>query len=150
MTFEITKKNYSLPDVRANKKIGYVYTENRYSLTYFKYRYGGGSAIIRPEPNAYAIVTKKKYDYNTKENVDYSDSDEDFKEFTETNEILINKILNSEKEKIIFPQGFATDKAKMPTRFAEWLQKELLENFGLITELNDKKTGLICKEITIK
>jgi hypothetical protein len=33
----------------------------------------------------------------------------------------------------------------MPTRFAEWLQKALLDNFGLVTELNSTKTGLISK-----
>ena len=35
----------------------------------------------------------------------------------------------------------------MPTRFAEWLQKALLDNFGLVTELNDTKTGLISKSV---
>jgi hypothetical protein len=35
----------------------------------------------------------------------------------------------------------------MPTRFAEWLQKALLDNFGLVTELNSTKTGLISKSI---
>ena len=150
MTFEIATNNYTLPVVRANKNIGYVFTENTYSMTYFSKRYGGGSALIRPESNAYPIVTKKKYDYNTKENVDYVDTEENFMEFTETNTILFDRILKSEKEKIIFPKGFATDKAQMPTRFAIWLQEELLKNFGLSTELNQTKTGLFCKEIIKK
>ena len=144
---EITKFNYTRQEVKNNPNTAYVYTENTYSITNFPDRQGGGSAIIRPEPNAFAIVTKKKYDYDTKENVDYIDTPENFKEFTEVNTRLINELKNSGKSKIKFPQGFATDKAAMPTRFAEWLQKELLDNFGLITELNSTKTGLISKDV---
>jgi predicted NAD-dependent protein-ADP-ribosyltransferase YbiA (DUF1768 family) len=142
---EITKSNYTRQEVQNNPDTAYVFTENTHSITAFPNRSGGGSAVIRPEPNAFAIVTKKKYDYNTRENVDYSDTEADFKEFTEVNTRLINELKNSGKSKIKFPQGFATDKAKMPTRFAEWLQKALLDNFGLVTELNSTKTGLISK-----
>ena len=142
---EITKSNYTRQEVQNNPDTAYVFTENTYSITAFPNRSGGGSAVIRPEPNAFAIVTKKKYDYNTRENVDYSDTEVDFKEFTEVNTRLINELKNSGKSKIKFPQGFATDKAKMPTRFAKWLQKALLDNFGLVTELNSTKTGLISK-----
>lgn len=144
---EITKVNYTRQEVQNNPNTAYVFTENTYSITAFPNKQGGGSAIIRPEPNAFAIVTKKKYDYNTKENVDYTDTPEDFKEFIEVNTRLINELKNSGKSKIVFPQGFATDKAKMPTRFAEWLQKELLDNFGLVTEFNSTKTGLISKSV---
>jgi hypothetical protein len=145
---EITNHNYTRQEVQNNPNTAYVFTENTYSITAFPNRAGGGSAIIRGLSNAFAIVTKKKYDYNTKENVDYTDTEVNFKEFTEVNTKLINELKNSGKEKIVFPQGFATDKAKMPTRFAEWLQKELLNNFGLITELNSTKTGLISKNIS--
>ncbi len=145
---EITKTNYTRENVRKNPNTAYVFTENTHSITAFPNTQGGGSAIIRPEPNAFAIVTKKKYDYNTRENVDYSDTPEDFAEFTEVNTKLINELKNSGKSKIVFPQGFATDKAKMPTRFAEWLQKALLDNFGLVTELNSTKTGLISKSVS--
>ena len=145
---EITKSNYTRQEVQNNPDTAYVFTENTYSITAFPTRSGGGSAVIRPEPNAFAIVTKKKYDYNTRENVDYSDTPENFKEFTEVNTKLINELKNSGKTKIVFPQGFAVDKATMPTRFAEWLQKALLDNFGLVTELNSTKTGLISKSIT--
>jgi len=144
---EITKSNYTRENVRKNPNTAYVFTENTHSITAFPNTQGGGSAIIRPEPNAFAIVTKKKYDYNTRENVDYSDTPEDFAEFTEVNTKLIDNLRTSGKSKIVFPQGFATDKAKMPTRFAEWLQKALLDNFGLVTELNSTKTGLISKEV---
>lgn len=146
---EITKENYTIKEVQQNPNTAYVFTENNYSIKNFPNKNGGGSALIRPEPNAYAIVTKKKYDYNTKENVDYTDTYENFTEFTEINTKLIKELKNSGKSKIIFPQGFATDKAKMPTRFAEWLQETLLEEFGLVTELNTTKTGLISKSVNV-
>ena len=60
---------------------------------------------------------------------------------------LFEKIKSSGKEKMIFPNGFATDTAKMPTRFAEWLKIELEANFGLVTELNSTKTGLWSKDV---
>lgn len=147
---EITKVNYTRESVRKNPDTAYIFTENTHSIMAFPDKQGGGSAIIRPEPNAFAIVTKKKYDYNTKENVDYTDTPENFKEFVNINTKLIENIKNSGKSKIVFPQGFATDKAMMPTRFAEWLQKALLDNFGLVTELNDSKTGLISKSVIDK
>jgi hypothetical protein len=146
---EITKTNYTRAKVKADPDTAYVFTENNYSITAFPNKQGGGSAVIRPEENAFAIVTKKKYDYNTRENVDYSDTEADFKEFTEVNTKLINDLKNSGKSKIVFPQGFAVDKAEMPTRFAEWLQKALLDNFGLVTELNANKTGLISKSVEL-
>jgi hypothetical protein len=144
---EITKGNYTRQEVQNNPNSAYVFTENTHSITAFPNKQGGGSAIIRPEPNAFAVVTKKKYDYNTKENVDYTDTPENFKEFVEINTKLIQDLKNSGKSKIVFPQGFATDKATMPKRFAEWLQKSLLDNFGLVTELNATKTGLISKSV---
>ncbi len=139
----ITSNNYTRADVKANPDVAYVFTENNHSITAFPDRQGGGSAIIRPEANAFAIVTKKIYDYNTRENVDYSNTEADFKEFTEINTKLINELKDSGKSGIVFPKGFASDKAKLPTKFALWLQNELLNNFGLITELNENKTGLI-------
>ena len=147
-TTEVTKSNYTREAVKNDPSTAYVFTENNHSIKAFPNTIGGGSAIIRGLKNAFAIVTKKKYDYNTKENVDYTDTPENFKEFTEVNTKLINDLKNSGKSKIVFPQGFATDKAKMPTRFAEWLQKALLDNFGLATELNSAKTGLISKPTT--
>jgi hypothetical protein len=144
---EITKSNYTRKIVEDNPDTAYVFTENTHSITAFPDRIGGGSAVIRGLSNAYAIVTKKKYDYNTRENVDYSNTAADFKEFVDINTKLINDLKNSGKSKIIFPQGFGTDKAKLPTRFAEWLQKALLDNFGLVTELNSTKTGLVSKSV---
>ena len=144
----ITKVKYTKELVQKNPDTAYVYTENNYSLTAFPDKVGSGTAVIRPELNAFAIVTKKKYDYNTKENVDYSNSESDFEEFKNVNTELINKIKESGKFKIVFPEGFGTGLAKMPTRFTEWLQKELLDNFGLVTELNKTEDGLISKSVT--
>ena len=144
---EITKSKYTRADVINNPDTAYVFTENTYSMSEFPDRVGGGTAVIRGLNNAYGIVTRKKYDYDTKEKVDYADTPEDFQEFTEINETLIEIIKESGKSKIVFPPGFANDKAKLPTRFAEWLQTALLDNFGLVTELNDTKTGLISKSV---
>ena len=143
----ITKKKYTREDVRNSPNTAFVFTENNYSITAFPNRQGGGSAVIRPEENAFAIVTRKKYDYDTREKVDYADTEEDFREFVEVNTRLINELKESGKSEIVFPKGFATDKAKMPTRFAEWLQGQLRDNFGLVTELNKAKTGLISKSV---
>lgn len=147
---EITKEKYTRAKVTNDPNTAYVFTENTHSITAFPNRVGGGSAIIRGLDNAYAIVTKQKYDYNTKENVDYNDTDKNFEEFKKINTELIDKLKNSGKNKIVFPEGFANDKATMPTRFAEWLKKALLDNFGLVTELNSTKTGLISKSIVKK
>lgn len=144
----ITKEKYTRELVRKNSDIAYIYTENNYSLTAFPDKEGKNTAVIRPELNAYAIVTKKKYDYDTRENVDYSNSESDFEEFKSVNTELIQKIKQSGKSKVVFPDGFGTGLAKMPTRFAEWLQQELYNNFGLVTELDKTKTGLISKGVT--
>jgi hypothetical protein len=147
LTVEITNSKYTRADVMNNPDTAYVFTENTYSMSEFPDRVGGGTAVIRGLKNAYGIVTRKKYDYDTKEKVDYADTPEDFQEFTEINETLIDYIKESGKSKIVFPPGFANDKAKLPTRFAEWLQTALLDNFGLVTELNSTKTGLISKSV---
>lgn len=144
---EITKKKFTREAVEADPDTAYVFTENTHSITAFPNRPGGGTAVIRGLANAFAIVTKKKYDYNTKENVDYSDTEKDFNEFKSINTRLIEELKDSGKSKIVFPEGFGTGMAKMPTRFAKWLQKELLDNFGLVTELNSTKTGLVSSYI---
>ena len=141
-TVSVTKSFYTRKNVREDANTIYVFTENAYSIENFPTRQGGGSAIIRPELNAFGIVTKKKYDYNTRENVDYQDTHEDFMEFTTVNNVLFQKIKDDARETIVFPKGFASDKAKLPTRFAEWLQERLLEEFGLMTKLNSTGTGL--------
>jgi hypothetical protein len=108
-------------------------------------------AVIRTDkngnknPNALPIITKKLQVAGEKGQ--WENTDSDYNQFVKLNTELINRIKNSNYSKLVFPQGFATDKAKLPTRFTEWLQKALLDNFGLVTELNKTKTGLISKSI---
>ena len=100
--------------------------------------------------NAIGIITKK-YQQNSKgvfviDEGMFKDTDSDFELFKNSN-VEVFKELDKFDSKI-FPIGFATGKAKLPTRFALWLQTELLNRYGLVTELNSSKTGLISKSIT--
>ena len=83
---------------------------------------------------------------NNKWNQDFQDTEADFELFKKVNLEQFTKIDKYDNK--IFPQGFASDLAKIPTKFAEWLQNELLTRYGLVTELNANKTGLISKSIT--
>lgn len=145
-TNKITKSKYTRESVQNDPNTAYVFTENKHSITAFPNRPGGGSAVIRGLDNAFGIVTKKKYDYITRENVDYADTAADFNDFVKTNTKLIADIKNSGMP-VVFPAGFAVDKAYLPTRFAKWLQTALFDNFGLVTELNKSQTGLISKSV---
>ena len=147
---------------KENPDTAYVFTENINSIG--DTRTGGGTAVIRNNPNAIGIVTKKYYVYreqrNTEEsqrikeeyqgsgqwyNQNFEDTDADFELFKQVNEEQFAKI--DAYSSVIFPDGFANSLAKIPTRFAEWLQNELLNRYGLVTELNESKTGLISKEV---
>lgn len=147
-TVEITTVNYTKDTAPNNPDIGFIFTENAEMLDTNK-NVSMTQAVIRTDrngnknPNALPIITKKLQVAGGQ----WTNSDEDFNEFVKLNTDLINRIKNSNYKKFVFPQGFATDKAKMPTRFAEWLQKALLDNFGLVTELNATKTGLISKSV---
>ena len=145
---KITSVNYTQNTPKENINTAYVFTENINSIG--KSRVGGGSAIIRNNPNAIGIVTKKYYVYSEDRatsnikggwNQDFQNTEEDFELFKKVNLEQFAKL--NKYNSIVFPQSFATGLAKLPTRFAEWLQKELLSNFGLITKLNNTKTGLI-------
>ena len=148
----IVKNNWTKDSPKENPNTAYIFTENINSIG--SSRVGGGSAIIRNNPNAIGIVTKKYYVYAEDRatskvtggwNQDFQDTKEDFELFKKVNLEQFAKIDKYESK--IFPQGFASDLAKIPTRFAEWLQSELLNRYGLITELNANKTGLISKSI---
>jgi hypothetical protein len=147
---EITTGNYTKDTAPNNPDTGFIFTENSEMLGTNK-NVSMTQAIIRTDkqgnknPNALPIITKKFQVAG--ESGQWKDTAEDFNDFKVLNTDLINKIKSSGYKKLVFPQGFATDKAKMPTRFAEWLQKALLDNFGLVTELNTTKTGLISKSI---
>ena len=149
----IGKNNWTKDSPKENLNTAYIFTENINSIG--SSRVGGGSAVIRNNPNAIGIVTKKYYVYaedrDTSKitggwNQDFQDTKEDFELFKKVNLEQFAKIDKYESK--IFPQGFASDLAKIPTRFAEWLQSELLNRYGLVTELNANKTGLISKSIT--
>ena len=149
----IVKNNWTKDSPKENPNTAYIFTENINSIG--SSRVGGGSAVIRNNPNAIGIVTKKYYVYEEDRatskitggwNQDFQDTEADFELFKKVNLEQFAKIDKYETK--IFPQGFASDLAKIPTRFAEWLQNELLSRYGLVTELNANKTGLISKSIT--
>jgi hypothetical protein len=146
---EITTVNYTKDTAPNNPNVGFIFTENAEMLNTNK-NVSVTQAIIRTDkngnknPNALPIITKKKQAAGE----NWENTDEDFNEFVKLNTELINKIKSTEYKKLVFPPAFATDKAKLPTRFAEWLQKSLLDNFGLVTELNNDKTGLISKSVS--
>jgi Trp operon repressor len=149
----IVKNNWTKDSPKENPNTAYVFTENINSIG--SSRIGGGSAIIRNNPNAIGIVTKKYYVYAEDRatskvtggwNQDFQNTEADFELFKKINLEQFAKIDKYDSK--IFPKGFASDLAKIPTRFAEWLQSELLNRYGLVTELNDNKTGLISKSIT--
>lgn len=90
-------------------------------------------------PNAYGIVVKK---YQQDENGNFvaqegtfKDTDEDFDMFTSLNEDMFNRLQNSQNKVIIFPQQMALGKAALPKRFAEWLRDQLLDRFGVVSEV---------------
>jgi len=149
----IVKNNWTKDSPKENPNTAYIFTENINSIG--SSRVGGGSAIIRNNPNAIGIVTKKYYVYSEDRatskvtggwNQDFQNTEADFDLFKKVNLEQFAKIDKYETK--IFPQGFASDLAKIPTRFAEWLQNELLSRYGLVTELNSTKTGLISKSVT--
>ena len=148
----ITKTNWTKDSPKENPNTAYIFTENINSIG--SSRVGGGSAVIRNNPNAIGIVTKKYYVYTEDRatskitdgwNQDFQDTKEDFELFKKVNLEQFAKIDKYESK--IFPQGFASDLAKLPTKFAEWLRDELLNRYGLITELNQNKTGLVSKGV---
>ena len=138
------KNNYTKDTAPNYPKYGFIFTENAEKLG-TNYNVSRSQAVIRTNqqgernPNALAIVTKKMQ----KVGANFTNSEADFAQFKELNTELINNIVNSKFERIIVPTGgFAMEKAKLPTRFAEWLQNELQTKLGIATELVDRGTGM--------
>jgi hypothetical protein len=136
-------KNYTKDTPSQYPKFGFIFTENLEMLGTDK-NVSTTQAIIRTDKegninrNALAIVTKKEQAANKF----FEDTDEDFDLFKTTNAKLIDTIANSNFERIIVPTGgFAMEKAKLPTRFAEWLQNELQNKLGIETDLVDRGSG---------
>ena len=138
------KNNYTKQTAEDYPKYGFIFTENAEKLG-TNFNVSRSQAVIRTNqqgernPNALAIVTKKMQ----KVGANFTNSEADFTQFKELNTELINNIVNSKFERIIVPTGgFAMEKAKLPTRFAEWLQNELQTKLGIATELVDRGEGL--------
>tara|TARA_R100000935_G_scaffold15038_1_gene29877 strand:- start:5920 stop:14472 length:8553 start_codon:yes stop_codon:yes gene_type:complete len=145
----INNKRWTKDSPKENPNTAYVFTENINSIK--DTRVGGGSAVIRNNPNAIGIVTKKYYTYkenrnaNNKEqwNANFQDTNADFELFKKVNLEQFAKLDKFDSK--IFPDSFANSLAAVPNRFALWLQNELQTRYGLVTEVNSKGTGLISK-----
>jgi len=143
----INKSKWNVDSPKENLDTAYVFTENINSIG--SDRSGGGSAVIRPNPNAIGIITKKYYTYKENRtennkyqwNANFQDTDADFELFKKVNLKQFEKLDKFDKK--IFPDSFANSLASIPNRFAVWLQSELESRYGLKTKLNKKGTGLI-------
>ena len=151
-SISINRDKWTKYSPKQNPNTAYVFTENINSIG--SNRVGGGSAVIRNNPNAIGIVTKKYYVYSEDRatsdikggwNQDFKDTEADFELFKKTNLEQFKKL--DKFDSIIFPDSFANSLASIPNRFAVWLQNELRTRYGLITELNSKGTGLISKSV---
>lgn len=86
-------------------------------------------------PNAYGIIVKK-YQQDVNGNFvaaegQFQDTEKDFKLFVSLNEDMFQRLSESKNTKIVFPTQMGLGKAALPKRFAEWLQTQLSERFGI-------------------
>ena len=92
-------------------------------------------------PNAYGIVVKKyQQDANGRfvaKEGQFQDTDEDFNLFVSLNEDMFRRLSESSNKKIVFPTQMGLNKAALPKRFAEWLQSQLFERFGISSSLEE-------------
>jgi len=88
----INKNKWAADSPKQNPNTAYVFTENINSIG--STRVGGGSAVIRNNPNAIGVVTKKYYVYSEDRatsnvkggwNQDFKDTDVDFELFKKVN-----------------------------------------------------------------
>lgn len=91
--------------------------------------------------NAYGIVVKKYQQgangrFVAKEG-QFQDTDDDFRLFTSLNEHMFDRLSRSSNTEVIFPSQMGLGKAALPKRFAEWLQRELYNRFGLDTVIEE-------------
>mgnify|MGYP003671306575 FL=1 len=164
----INKRKWTKDSPKQNPSVAYVFTENINSAG--GNIVGGGSAIIRNNPNAIGVITKKYYFYGDKGSrkgdrarpealkvknsykgkgnwydQNFQDTDSDFELFKKVNLEQFAKLDKFDSK--IFPDSFANSLASIPSRFALWLQSNLYDRYGLITEVNKKGTGLISKSV---
>lgn len=85
--------------------------------------------------NAYGIVVKKyQHDANGKfvaQEGCFKDTDSDFEMFKRFNNVIFEKLEQSQNIDITFPSQMALGRAALPLRFAEWLHDELQKRFGV-------------------
>lgn len=91
-------------------------------------------------PNTFGIVTKRVQQFFDGEFIyspegNFQDSELEFERFKAANNYIFEKLKKSGYEEIVFPDQMALGKSALPRRFAEWLQKELRERFGVDSEL---------------
>lgn len=120
------------------------------NVTKKQYKNSPNQAAIRTDAkgnlseNAYGIITKKRQQNKEGEFIkkegQFEDTDEDFELFVRLNTDVLDK-LQSSKNKKIFPTEMALGKSALPLRFAEWLQKELKERFGINTAIIKNKNA---------
>ena len=85
--------------------------------------------------NAYGIVVKK-YQHNANgkfvaQEGCFKDTDSDFEMFKRFNNVIFEKLEQSQNIDITFPSQMALGRAALPLRFAEWLHDELQKRFGV-------------------
>lgn len=95
-------------------------------------------------PNAFGIIVKKyQQDANGRfvaKEGQFQDTDEDFKMFKTLNEHMFNRLKQSGLKNIVFPSQIALGKSALPLRFAEWLQQELFDRFGVSSTIEGNTT----------
>lgn len=152
----IATRGYKKGDPQKHPEFNYVFTENAQAYNAAKNGdtsvklnvsdvNGTNQAGIRTDkqgnitPNAYGIVVKKYQQDATGKFVAqegcFQDTNEDFEQFKSLNEEVFNSLKESSNNVIIFPKQMALGKAALPKRFAEWLQAQLLDRFGVVSEV---------------
>ena len=85
--------------------------------------------------NAYGLVVKKNQQDNDGKFIHqegtFKDTDEDFNMFVALNEHMFNRLEASDNKEVVFPSRIALGRAALPKRFAEWLQQQLKDRYGL-------------------
>ena len=92
--------------------------------------------------NAFGIIVKKyqqkegKAKFLTQEG-SFEDTEEDKALFQSLNRDMFKRLQESGLKKIMLPSKIAMGKAALPYDFAEWLQQELEERFGIISTIQE-------------
>lgn len=93
--------------------------------------------------NTYGLVVKKNQQDNEGKFIHqegtFKDTEEDFKMFVTLNEHMFNRLEASDNKEVIFPSRIALGRAALPKRFAEWLQQQLRDRYGLDYNLEENE-----------